>query len=96
MTADLPTFGAASPQDQHSYGGDSPIFFPLKLGKRWYVGAIGHDGVGWRRSTYTLLTVLADRSGAMTPVASFVVLQSAGRLSRVIVDNRGFGATPRP
>jgi hypothetical protein len=96
LTADLPTFGAALPQDQHSYGGDSPVLFPLKLGAHWYVGAIGRGGVGWRQSGSTLLTVLADRAGTLTPVASFVVAQSAGRLSQVIVDNQGFGASSAP
>jgi hypothetical protein len=85
-TVDFPTFGAKDDGYSYSYAGFS--LFPLTLDGRAYVAAIGHDGLGWRQSGPTLLSVFADDHGRLKPLAGLVVTLSNGGLEKAIVSRR--------
>lgn len=86
-TAVFPTFGqVVSPDAQdYSYSYSGFAYFPLMLGGRAFVAAVGHAGIGWREYNRTLFAVYDT---ALVPLASFVILESRGPM-QVVVDNGG-------
>jgi len=83
-TPDFPAFGR-EPADEHpiSYGGFA--LFPLTLEGRDLVGAIGHEGVGWREGAETLFAVYILKDGSLTPLAGFVFERSLAGLTSATV-----------
>ena len=75
--ADIPEFPRFGDKDETYSGGSFSYsgfqFTPLRLAGRWYVAAIGHEGVGWRETNRTLIAVYTETDGVLTPKASFEV-----------------------
>lgn len=86
-TPDFPSFGALGSADRVDFSYSGFTFFPLTLNGRWYVGAIGYDGVGWRESERTLLAIYSENEGALTPLASYEVDLLNGGLISARVEN---------
>jgi hypothetical protein len=84
-TAVFPTFGFVTPPDaqDYTYSYSGFAYFPLMLGGRAYVAAVGHAGIGWREYNRTLFAVYDT---ALVPLAGFVILESRGAM-QVVVDN---------
>jgi hypothetical protein len=73
-TADFPAFGYKDPYASTPGFSDSGFqYFPIRLAGRWYVGAIGHDGIGWRESGRTLIGVYDERDGVLTQKAGLEI-----------------------
>ncbi len=86
-TPDFPTFGKVTSGEAPNYSYSGFAFFPLALNGSWFVGAIGHDGIGWRESDQTLITIFSAEQNRLQPLASFVVVMSNGGLAKTIVEN---------
>ena len=77
-TSAFPTFGY---HDRNDVGDDSFSYvqfamFPLMLNGRLYVGAVGHNGVGWREGSHVLFAVYEDPTRGqrdLVPLAGFSV-----------------------
>jgi hypothetical protein len=83
-TPDFPAFDKAA-SDDHPFSYSGFALFPLTLAGRDLVGAIGHEGVGWREGDNTLFAVYALKDGALTPLAGFVVKRSLAGLANAAV-----------
>jgi len=83
-TPDFPAFGK-EPTDDHPISYSGFALFPLTLAGRDLVGAIGHEGVGWREGDNTLFAVYALKDGALTPLAGFVFERSLAALANAVV-----------
>lgn len=74
---DTPEFPRFGDKDETPYGGSFSYsgfqYLPLRLGGRWYVVGIGHEGVGWRETGWTLIAIYDEKDGMLTPKASFEV-----------------------
>jgi hypothetical protein len=81
----FPDFGT-SKGEARSFGGGGHILFPIQIGGRWYVGAVGQEGVGWREDENTLFAVYAQRGETLTPLAGFVIARSLAGLDKAAVD----------
>lgn len=78
-TPDFPAFGKDRTDDHPiSYSGFA--LFPLTLDGRSLVGAIGHEGVGWREGANTLFAIYALNHGVLNPLAGFVFKRSLAGL----------------
>lgn len=77
FAGDVPDFPRFGDKDETYYGGSFSYvgfqLFPLRLRGRWYVAAIGHEGVGWRESDRTLVAIYVEKDDVLTPIASFEV-----------------------
>jgi len=75
FATDIPGFPRFGDKDETYSGGSFSYsgfqFTPLRLAGRWYVAAIGHEGVGWRETNRTLIAVYAESDGVLAPKASF-------------------------
>jgi hypothetical protein len=80
-TTEFPLFGSAG-RWRFSYSGFA--LFPLALDGRTYVGAIGHDGVGWRENTVTLLALYIRDGAGLKPVAGFTIDRKIGGLAAAV------------
>lgn len=60
--------------------------FAWHLDGAWFVGLVGHAGVGWRESAVTLVSLFALADGQLKPVAGFQVEASRGELLRASAD----------
>lgn len=76
-----PGFGDEPEQRPVSYSGLA--YFPLKLDGQDYVAAIGHEGVGWRENSNTLLLLFSLENGALVPRAAYAVDRGVGGLKSV-------------
>jgi len=85
VTPDFPNFGPAK-AEMRSFSGGAPIFFPIHVGGRWYVGVVGQEGVGWREDENTLFGVYAQRGETLEPLAGFVIARSLAGLVKAEVD----------
>jgi hypothetical protein len=81
-TPEFPTFGARADPHLSGFSSTGFAFFPLTIGGKAYVGAVASDGVGWRTGDRTLLAIYAERRGALTPLASYVIDISSGGLTK--------------
>ena len=78
-TPEFPTFGAKD-DPGHPWSYSDFQFFPLTLDGRPYVGAIGHEGVGWRAGDTTLFAIYEPQGEMLKPLASFVLVRSVAGL----------------
>jgi hypothetical protein len=77
-TSVFPTFGyhAVNEVWEYSFSYVDFSLFPLMLDGRLYLGAVGHNGVGWREGSRTLFAVYeapGPEQGDLAPLAGFAV-----------------------
>lgn len=87
FAGDVPEFPRFGEKNETNYGGSFSYsgfqLFPLQLAGRWYVAAIGHEGVGWRETDRTLIAIYVKKDEVLTPRASFEVQAVNAGLSEV-------------
>ncbi len=86
-TAEFPIFGAGPDQGHPYYSYVDIQLFPVILGGKTYVGSVGHQGLGWRESKITLVALFAEKDGALTPLAGYVVELRNRGLARIDVED---------
>jgi hypothetical protein len=74
----FPTFGdhGDNPGWNYSYSYDAFALFPVTLDGHTYLGAMGHNGVGWRAGLHTLFAVYAlptEGQHDLVPLAGLVI-----------------------
>jgi hypothetical protein len=84
-TPTFPTFGDDNDTNGGGFSYSGFTFFPLMLGGKAYVGAIGRSGIGWREDNETLLAIYREDGGELTPLASYVVDLSHGAVTKTAV-----------
>jgi hypothetical protein len=84
-SAELPTFGKASPSLQ-GFGEDS-VAFSVVLGGTTFIGRLGHGAIGWRRyPDYVLALYLHGSDGdALEPVAGIHIAKTRSKPVEVTV-----------
>lgn len=94
LSSGFPTFGAQVPnggwESSFSYVGFT--LFPLTLDGRLYLGAVAHNGVGWREGSNILIAVYEPPTAEQTdlvPLAGFVVERSPAGLRGTLVAEGG-------
>jgi hypothetical protein len=85
-TPPFSTFGAKAKTAFDTYSYNDVDLFPLRLGGRTYVAAIGYGGVGWRMIGDSLLAVYSADGDQLKPLAGFVVVKSVTGLASAAVD----------
>ena len=86
-TSEFPTFGEKEGGDPLTFSYNGFAYFPVLLNGKYYVGAIGLDGVGWRESGRALFAVYSENQGNLTPLAGYAVDLSNGGLISARVEN---------
>jgi hypothetical protein len=100
MTSEFPTFGNHVPNEgwESSFSYVGFTLFPLMLEGHLYLGAVAHNGVGWREGSNFLIAVYeppeADQA-ALVPLAGFVVERIPTGLRGTVVAEGG-SAIPVP
>jgi len=90
----FPTFGYQGPNGGWDYGFSyvNFVLFPLLLDGRLYLGAIGHNGWGWREGTNILFAVYvppgADQDD-LVPLAGFLIERKPSALRGTVVAEGG-------
>lgn len=90
----FPTFGYEGPNGGWDYGFSyvNFVLFPLLLDGRLYLGAVGHNGWGWREGTNILFAVYvapgADQDD-LVPVAGFLIERKPSALRGTVVAEGG-------
>ena len=88
-TSVFPTFGERGAVFKYSYSYGGFALFPLMLDGRLYVGAVGHNGVGWREGTHILFAVYevpARGQNDLIPLAGFSIDRVPDGLNRAEVE----------
>jgi hypothetical protein len=83
---DFPDFGKTKGESRSFSGAGGHILFPLHIGGRWYVAAVGQEGNSFREDENTLFAVYAHRGDALHPLAGFVIARSLAGLVKAEVD----------
>jgi hypothetical protein len=100
MTSEFPTFSAHVPNEgwESSFSYVGFTLFPLVLEGHLYLGAVAHNGVGWREGSNFLIAVYepptADQA-ELVPLAGFVVERIPAGLGGTVVAEGG-SAVPVP
>lgn len=87
-TSVFPTFGERGAVFKYSYSYGEFALFPLMLDGHLYVGAVGHNGVGWREGTHILFAVYevpASGQNDLIPLAGFCIDRVPDGLNRAEV-----------
>jgi hypothetical protein len=100
-TSPFPTFGYHAPNDTWDYSFSYVNFamLPLMLDGHSYLGAVGHNGVGWREGARTLIAVYAVPSPEqrdLVPLAGFAVDRVPNGLKGTLVAEGGSAVPARP
>ncbi len=90
----FPTFGYEGPNGGWDYGFSyvNFVLFPLLLDGRLYLGAVGHNGWGWREGTNILFAVYAAPGADqddLVPVAGFLIERKPSALRGTVVAEGG-------
>lgn len=85
-TADFPNF-SREPGDDHPMSYSGFYLFPIVLAGSAYVGALAHEGVGWREGPNTLLAIYSEKDGDLAPLAGFVFARSLAGLANVTIEH---------
>jgi hypothetical protein len=96
----FPTFGYHAPNDAWDYSFSYVDFamFPLMLDGHLYLGAVGHNGVGWREGSRTLFAVYeapGPEQRALVPLAGFAVDRVPNGLRGTVVAEGGSAVPAR-
>jgi hypothetical protein len=100
LTSEFPTFGTHVPNEgwESSFSDVGFTLFPLMLGERLYLGAVAHNGVGWREGSNFLIAVYEPPTtdqAELVPLAGFVVERNPAGLRGTVVAEGG-SAIPVP
>jgi hypothetical protein len=101
MASVFPTFGHEAPNGVWDYGFSYVKFVlvPLMLDGRLYLGAVGHNGVGWREGSNILFAVYlapGAEQDDLVPVAGFVIVRKPSVLKGTVVAEGGSAVPERP
>ncbi len=94
MASVFPTFGYEGPNGGWDYGFSyvNFVLVPLLLDGRLYLGAVGHNGWGWREGTNILFAVYvapgADQDD-LVPLAGFLIERKPSALRGTVVAEGG-------
>lgn len=97
----FPTFGHEAPNGGWDYGFSyvNFVLVPLMLDGRLYLGAVGHNGVGWREGSNILFAVYvapgADQDD-LVPLAGFLIESKPSGLRGTVVADGGSAVPVRP
>ncbi|MDE2136239.1 MAG: hypothetical protein KGJ68_02285 [Gammaproteobacteria bacterium] len=100
-TSVFPTFGYHAANDVWDYSFSYVDFapFPLMLDGHLYLGAVGHNGVGWREGSRTLIAVYeapGPDQHDLIPLAGFAVDRVPDGLKGTVVAEGGSAVPARP
>jgi len=100
-TSVFPTFGYHAANDVWDYSFSYVDFalFPLMLDGHLYLGAVGHNGVGWREGSRTLIAVYeapGTEQRDLIPLAGFAVDRVPNGLKGTVVAEGGSAVPARP
>ena len=100
-TSEFPTFGERAPNAAWDYAFSYVDFalLPLMLDGHLYVGAVGHNGVGWREGTSTLIAVYGvpgPEQRGLVPLAGVAVERVPTGLKGTVVAEGGSVVPARP
>jgi hypothetical protein len=101
MSSVFPTFGQEAPNGVWDYGFSYVNFalFPVMLDGRLYLGAVGHNGVGWREGPNILFAVYAAPGADqddLVPLAGFLIERKPSGLKGTLVAEGGSAIPTRP
>lgn len=101
FTSVFPTFGYHAANDVWDYSFSYVDFalLPLMLDGHLYLGAVGHNGVGWREGSRTLIAVYeapGPDQHDLIPLAGFAVDRVPNGLKGTVVAEGGSAAPARP
>jgi hypothetical protein len=99
-TSVFPTFGYSAPNSGWDYSFSYVDFalFPLMLDGQLYLGAVGHNGVGWREGSRTLVAVYTapgPDQRDLLPLAGFAVDRVPNGLKGTLVAEGGSAVPAR-
>jgi hypothetical protein len=69
-----------------SFSDSDLAIFPIALGGRYYIAALGHDGVGSLEGADTLFAIYDAQGGILVPLAGFVIARSISGLKEAIAE----------
>jgi hypothetical protein len=101
MASAFPTFGHEAPNGAWDYAFSYVNFalLPLMLNGRLYLGAVGHNGVGWREGSNILFAVYAAPGADqddLVPLAGFLIERKPSVLKGTVVAEGGSAVPARP
>ncbi len=101
FTSEFPTFGVRVPNGgwETSFSYVEFALFPLELQGRPYLGAVGHNGAGWREGSRVLFAVYEwprDDRRVLVPLAGFSVNHVPHGVKRVVVSEGAAALPARP
>ena len=101
LSSDFPTFGRHVPNEgwESSFSYVGFTLFPLMVEGHLYLGAVGHNGVGWREGPNILVAVYeppAADQGELVPLAGFVIERTPAALKGTIVAEGDSALPARP